>query len=108
MVHLLVISCLFIRQDNHFHPNFNFPPDYLVTHSSKHSSTEETIIQYINIIIPYVEVAREYEGDINKAALVQVMTTINSNNINISLLATDMIDIAANKLAKEFLSGMII
>ena len=56
-----------------------------------------------------MEVAREYEGDINKAALVQVMTTINNNNnINISLLATDMIDIAANKLAKEFLSGMII
>ena len=46
--------------------NFNFPPDCIVTHSSKHSSTEEMMIQYIdNVIIPYVEVQREYEGDTN-------------------------------------------
>ena len=38
------------------HPNFEFPSEWHITHSPKHWSTEETMLQYIDhIIIPYVE-----------------------------------------------------
>ena len=69
-----------------------------VTHSKKHWSTEETMIQYIqNIIIPYVERQRESLDDPDRAALVimdnfkgQVTAAINelleSNDIHVCLL----------------------
>ena len=103
------------------HPKFDFPVDWLITHSSKHWSTEETIVQYIEeIIIPYVDKMRELLKDTTKAALViidkfkgQITTSINSllegNNINVCLIpanTTDLLqplDLAVNKPAKDFL-----
>ena len=42
------------------HPRFRFLSDWHVTHSPKHLSTEETMVQYINeIVVPYVEAQRD-------------------------------------------------
>ena len=52
------------------HPRFRFPLDWDITHSPRHWSTEETMIQYINnIIVPHVAKTRELIGD-DKPALV--------------------------------------
>ena len=102
------------------HPRFSFPCDWHITHSPKHWSTEETMLQYIeHIIVPYVEKVRETVGD-DKAALTiidnfkgQVTTTntnlLEQNNIHVCLLppnTTDLLqpmDISVNKPAKEYL-----
>ena len=79
------------------HPHYSFPAGWHVTHSPKHQSNEETMIQYVQeIIVPYVEKVREDIGD-NKCALVitdnfkgQVTDEINSlldaNDIDVCLL----------------------
>ena len=103
------------------HPRFQFPKDWHVTHSPKHWSTEETMIQYINeVIVPYVESQRGALEDPNQAALViidnfkgQVTAAINelleAHSIHVCLLppnTTDLLqpmDIAVNKPAKDFL-----
>ena len=52
------------------HPSFIFPKDWHISHSPKHWSTEETMVQYVeNIIVPYVENVRNTLGD-DKPALV--------------------------------------
>jgi hypothetical protein len=102
------------------HPKFQFPLDWDITHSHKHWSNEETMIQYVdNIIIPYVKSARASFSD-NTAALVimdnfkgQITSTVNelldSNNIHVCLLppnTTDQLqpmDLSVNKPAKDFL-----
>ena len=101
------------------HPHFRFPSDWDVTHSPRHWSTEETMIQYVkNIIVPYVKGCRDTIGD--KPALVimdnfkgQITAAINelleSHNIHVTLLppnTTDLLqpmDISVNKPAKDFL-----
>ena len=90
-----------------------------MTHSPKHWSTEETMVQYIEkIVVPYVECQRDIVGD--KSALVimnnfkgQTISTINSileaHNIHVCYLppnTTDLLqpmDITVNKPAKDFL-----
>ena len=38
------------------HPKYQFPPDWNITHSPKHWSNEETMIEYVEeIIIPYIK-----------------------------------------------------
>ena len=107
---------------SHCHPNFKFPADWHVTHSPKHWSTEDTMVQYVKeIIIPYVDSQRDLLGaDASQAALVimdnfkgQITCSINSlldaNNIHVCLLSpntTDLLqplDIAVNKPVKDFL-----
>lgn len=103
------------------HPHFQFPCDWHVTHSPKHWSTEQTMLDYItNIIVPYIEAKREVMEDPEQAALVimdnfkgQVTPAINelleANNIHVCLLppnTTDLLqpmDVAVNKPAKDFL-----
>ena len=42
------------------HPHFEFPPEWHVTHSPNHWSTETTMLQYVeNIIEPYVSSVRD-------------------------------------------------
>ena len=42
------------------HPSYEFPEDWSITHSPKHWSNENTMLQYINdIIYPYVKNVRE-------------------------------------------------
>ncbi len=109
------------------HPKFTFPPDWDFTHSPKHWSMEETMVQWRKrwyntskiIIVPYVQRLREDFGDDQSALVImdnfkgQITTTINNlletNNINVCLLpanTTDLLqpmDISVNKPAKEFL-----
>ena len=115
----LPIQVIYKGKTNRCHPKFAFPSNWHVTHSPKHWSTEETMVQYIeHIIIPCVEKQREMLGD--KPALVimdnfkgQVTTKINdlleANNIHVCLLppnTTDTLqtmDISVNKPAKNYL-----
>ena len=116
----LPIQLIYQGKTARCHPKFTFPSDWDITHSPKHWSTEETMVQYIeNIIIPYVQRLREDFGD-NQSALVimdnfkgQITSKINNlletNNINVCLLpanTTDLLqpmDISVNKPAKDFL-----
>ena len=100
------------------HPKFKFPSGWHVTHSPKHWSNEETMIQYIeHIILPYLDSVRQTES---APALVimdnfkgQITAKINcileENNVHVCLLppnTTDLLqpmDISVNKPAKEFL-----
>jgi hypothetical protein len=102
------------------HPHFVFPSGWHITHSPKHWSTEETMLQYVDhIIVPYVRTVREKVGD-DKAALViidnfkgqvteSVTSLLDANNIHVCLLppnTTDVLqpmDIAVNKPTKEFI-----
>lgn len=53
------------------HPRYEFPRDWDITHSPKHWSTEETMVQYIhNIICPFVESSRDRLNCTDTAALV--------------------------------------
>ena len=102
------------------HPHFEFPSRWHVTHSKKHWSNEETMVQYDEcIIIPYIEIIRENLGehkpalaifDNFKAQLTDAVTNLlDDNDIHICLLppnTTDRLqplDISVNKPAKDFL-----
>ena len=53
------------------HPHFQFPSDWHVTHSPKHWSNEETILEYIHkIIVPYVESEHELLEDKKPAVVI--------------------------------------
>ena len=53
------------------HPRYQFPSGWHITHSPRHWSTEETMIQYINeIIIPYMNSQRDALQDPTLSALV--------------------------------------
>ena len=52
----LPVQVIYQGKTNRCHPKFSFPPDWNITHSPKHWSTEQTMIEYIHeIIIPYVK-----------------------------------------------------
>lgn len=102
------------------HPRFGFPSGWHITNSPKHWSTEATMQEYVeNIIVPYVEKAREFLGE-DRAALVimdnfkgqiteSIFSLLDSNNIHVCLLpsnTTDRLqsmDISVNKPAKDHL-----
>ena len=114
----LPVQLIYKGKTSRCHPKLKLPSGWHVTHSPKHWSTEETMIQYIeHIILPYLESARTTE---NAPALIimdnfkgQVTPSINrileENNIHVCLLppnTTDLLqpmDISVNKPAKEFL-----
>ena len=80
----LPIQIIYQGKTERCHPHYKFLCDWHVTHSPKHWSTEETMVQYIEkIVVPYVECQRDIVGD--KSALVimdnfkgQTTSTINS------------------------------
>ena len=40
------------------HPHFTFPPGWHITHSPRHWSTEQTMVEYVeHIIVPYQEIS---------------------------------------------------
>lgn len=56
----LPIQLIYGGKTNRCHPQFSFPSDWHVTHSKKHWSNEQTMLQYIEeIVIPYVERTRD-------------------------------------------------
>ena len=97
-----------------------FPSHWDITHSPKHWSTEETMLQYVQlIIVPFVEQMREFLEE-DKAAVVimdnfkgqvteRMTELMESHNIHACLIppnTTDHLqpmDVAVNKPAKAFL-----
>ncbi len=105
---------------NRCHPRYEFPNDWNITHSPKHWSTEQTMLEYINIIVyPYVASVRHqlkcdspalvvidnFKGQITPA----VTDLLDTYNIHTCLLppnTTDKLqplDISVNKPVKDFL-----
>ena len=55
----LPVQLIYLGKSQRCHPRHQFPSGWDITHSPKHWSTEETMLQYIsNIIAPYVENVR--------------------------------------------------
>ena len=116
----LPIQLIYKGKTDRCHPHVDFLLDWNITHSSKHWSTEETMIQYVdNIIVPFVEATRESLGE-DKAAVIimdnfkgQVTPKMNAlleqHNIHSCLLppnTTDRLqpmDLSVNKPAKSIL-----
>ena len=118
----LPVHVIYKGKTNHCHPRFSFPPDWHITHSPNHWSTEETMVQYVeHIIVPYIEKVREDIGA-GKTALVvmdnfkgqvtqSVTNLLEDHNIpsHICLLpanTTDLLqpmNISVNKPSKDFL-----
>ena len=49
------VQVIYQGKTNLCHPRYQFPPDWGITHSLKHWSSEETMVQYVeNIVILYV------------------------------------------------------
>ena len=117
----LPVQLIYKGKSARCHPRHQFPSGWHITHSPRHWSTEETMIQYINeIIIPYVKSHRDTLQSPALSALVimdnfkgQVTVPINSlleaHNIHVCLIppnTTDLLqplDIAVNKPAKDYL-----
>ena len=56
---ILPVQVIYQGKTSRCHPNHQFPPDWHITHSPKHWSNEDTMIQYVEeIIIPYIKSAR--------------------------------------------------
>ena len=104
------------------HPHFSFPSGWHITHSPKHWSTEQTMLEYIeHIIVPYVEKVREsFEPDTAALAIMDnfkgqitesVSSLLDQHNIHVCLLppnTTDRLqpmDVSVNKPAKDHLKS---
>ena len=114
----LPIQLIYKGKTPRCHPKFKFPSGWHITHSPKHWSNEETMIDYIeSIIVPYVKSMRDEE---DQPALViidnfkgqvtsKVSALLEDNSIHVVLLppnTTDRLqpmDISVNKPAKDFL-----
>ena len=114
----LPVQLIYTGKTPRCHPKFKFPSGWNITHSPKHWSNEETMIEYVEtIIVPYVERMRDGEEipalvimDNFKGQITQkVNSLLEENNIHICLLppnTTDRLqpmDLSVNKPAKEFL-----
>ena len=116
----LPVQLIYKGKTNRCHSRFSFPPEWHITHSPNHWSTEETMLQYVeHIIVPYIDRIREDIGT-NQTALVvidnfkgqvtqSVISLLEAHNIHICLLpanTTDLLqpmDISVNKPAKDFI-----
>ena len=116
----LPIQLIYQGKTSRCHPNFQFPSSWDITHSPRHWSTEETMLQYIDyIIIPYVDGVRDLIGDHTKPAVVimdnfkgqtteSVKNLLEDHNIHTCYLppnTTDLLqpmDISVNKPAKDY------
>ena len=103
-------------------PNYTFPSTWNITFSANHWSNEETMKEYIEMVIfPYISKVKEDLGlsDEHDALLIldnfkaqctsTVLTLLDSHKINVALVPTNCIDhlqpldLSVNKPAKEFL-----
>ena len=115
------VQLIYQGKTSRCHPKFRFPPGWYITHSLKHCSTKQTMVQYVhNIILPYAKLIRKLKQDDSASALVimdnfkgQVTDAIHmlleENNIFVALLPANTtnllqpLDIAVNKPAKNYL-----
>ena len=116
----LPIQVIYQGKTNRCHPHFEFPSQWDVTHSPKHWSTEETMLQYVQqIIVPFVEQMRDFLGEEKSAVVImdnfkgqvtpEMLKFLESHHIHMCQLppnTTDRLqpmDVAVNKPAKAFL-----
>ena len=116
----LPLQVIYQGKTSRCHSSHTFPPDWNITHSPKHCSTEEMMVWYIeNIVYTYVESTRQQLGYDCPALMItdnfkgQVTTTVNEllvfHNIQTCLLPPNTtnclqpLDIAVNNLLKIFL-----
>ena len=102
------------------HPHFTFPPGWHITHSPRHWSTEQTMVEYVeHIVVPYIDKVRESFGEETPALVIMdnfkgqvteaFLDLLDTHNIHVCLLppnTTDRLqpmDISVNKPAKDFL-----
>ena len=120
----LPVQLIYKGKTSRCHSQFEFPLGWHITHSPKHWSTEQTMLQYVEqIVVPYVEQVQARIG--NEKALVvmdnfkgQITESINSlldmHDIHVCLLppnTTDRLqpmDIAVNKPAKDYLKAQFV
>ena len=104
------------------HPPFEFPMDWLISHSPNHWSNEETMLQYLRkVIVPFVDrVRQDMQLDDDHPALAvfdhfkdqmtdRVTKELEENNIHSVLIPANCtgylqpMDISVNKVVKSFL-----
>ena len=102
------------------HPHFTFPSGWHITHSPKHWSTKQTMLEYMeHIIAPYVQKVREsFQPDTSALVIMDnfkgqitesVSSLLDQYNIHVCLLplnTTDRLqpmDVLINKPAKDHL-----
>ncbi len=73
----LPIQLIYGGKNNRCHPSYDFPSDWVISHSDNHWSNENTMLTYIEwIIVPYIKNIRESMGvDDSQAALAKFQRT---------------------------------
>lgn len=116
----LLVQVIYQGTTDRCHPRYQFPSDWDITHSPKHWSNEQTMVQYVeNIIIPYVAARRASFEDETPALVIMdnfkgqitsaVTELLEANNIHVVLLPPNTTDslqpmnLSVNKPAKDFL-----
>ena len=120
----LPIQLVYQGKTKRSHPDYPFPSDWHITHTSTHWSNEETMLEYIDkIIVPYVEdkkkelglpedhhalvIYDEFRGQITE----DVMAELRQHHFDVVLVppnCTDCLqplDVSVNKAAKDFLKS---
>jgi len=116
----LTMQVIYKGKTKRCHSQFEFPSDWHTTHSAKHWSTEDTMVEYIEkIILPFLECRRDMLGEEKAIAVVmdnfkgqvteKMLKLLDEHNIFPCLLppnTTDRLqpmDMSVNKPAKAFM-----
>ena len=113
---LLPFQLIYAGKTSRCQPTYKFPDNWQITHSTKHWSNEETMLQYI--IIPFVDETRQNIGaDEKQPALAHfkgqmtkcVIQKLEDNYIHSVLIPANYtgllqpMDVSANKVVKSYL-----
>lgn len=108
----LLLQLIYKGSTTRCHPQYKFPADWNITHSPKHWSTEDTMLQYIeNIFCPYIDEVRHRFNRHDTAALViidnfkgqssqRVMDLLSLHNIHTCFLPPN----TTNRLQPQYFS----
>ena len=99
----LPIQLIYKGKTSRFHPKFQFPEGWDITHAPNHWSSEFTMIQYINnIVVPYIVKVREQFSNTTPALVIMdnfkgqitdpVLSLLESDNIHTCLLPPNTTD----------------
>ena len=119
---VLPIQLVYEGKTNRCHPAYDFPANWVISHSPNHWSNEQTMIEYITgVIVPFVEQKRDdLELDKDHAAVAifdhfkgqlteKVTQLLEENNIHSVLIPAaytgdlQPMDISVNKALKSFM-----
>ena len=60
MGEILPFQLIYAGKTTKYHQKYDFPSDWQVTHTPKHWSNEDTMLQYLNeVIVPFVKGTRK-------------------------------------------------